>query len=1014
MVEGKKFVTALWLDERYAICKEKQIIGKKENWMAWKNRKSLLNDEDYAEMFRIKAYDECTLSAAISSEILNNNAFSKKVENQDWFILFKESIEQLEKDGFKEGAFDCYIPVCNFLEYAERKISCHIKKKQYTVNEDVIGAVMRSLFMTLVEISHKTIVFEINLARVNGELEAETSEQRYLEFFENMKNIKKILSYYEKYPVLARLLSIITWNFINNMCDFLDRYFKDYQEIFKELGIPSHAELKEIKAELGDTHEQGKSVFLVTVSTGESFLYKPKNLEVAVAYNQFCDWLNKVGNYLHIKTYKILPYQDYTYEEFIEQKPCTDEKEIREYFRNFGKLAAVLYYLRGNDFHMENIIACGKFPVVVDLETLLQQRNKGPYDDKFFVRQAKKMVCNYVGRTALFPTNNNGPSAKLDLSAFSGDAQQTPFDVEVVKNIRTDEVHYDYEIGNLPKSKNQPQVPGEKINGYNYVAEIIEGFELIMNLLIDNKEELLEVIKSFENKKIRMLVRSTMNYGRIMGMALHPTALKDSIEREKIFENMWHFSNIDKRVHVSEVRDMLIGDIPIFYANTTKMDVYDAFGNGIADYYDKTGYQCLKKDTIELGGTVRDRNISIIRLLTKNYNPLEASHAKDYSLQNALKYPSSEKEDFLEKAKTIGDYLIDIAVFSENKEQALYECLVPNESGWSAGISGANLYDGLAGVQLFMSQLYKVTFDSKYREFGNVIGNSIENICKVPRDYSVITGEMSWLSVAVLCYDGSSKLNRKIVTGFEEILNNIDKISRYDWIGGISSVLQLAIEMWRKTRQEEFLSIIKKIAQHLISETKEAVLIGGFSHGVSSLAYLMGKLYSITGERRYYEYCLQFVNNDNKFLNNDNSDWYDGRHDEKIYNCHWCHGALGIGLSRILLKYDCGIDNEIINADLARADKAVMGSYLTYDDTLCHGNAGKVEYFLTKYAYTGNENDYNMARKLGTHFLSKTELQYGQLQQLPVIGIFTGITGIGYEMLRLADCENVPSVLILQ
>lgn len=39
---------------------------------------------------------------------------------------------------------------------------------------------------------------------------------------------------------------------------------------------------------------------------------------------------------------------------------------------------------------MENIIACGKFPVVVDLETLLQQRNKGPYDDKFFVRQAKK------------------------------------------------------------------------------------------------------------------------------------------------------------------------------------------------------------------------------------------------------------------------------------------------------------------------------------------------------------------------------------------------------------------------------------------------------------------------------------------------------------------------------------------------------------------------------------------------------------------------------------------------
>lgn len=1013
MIDSKKFVKALWLDERYCICNENGISGNDEEWEKWKNRKSILTEEDYKEILRIKQYKKKILSAAISPNELKDSVFSENVEKQDWFLLFKNSILQLKNDGFKKNAVDCYILVCNFLEYAESQIRTYIDSKHYKLEESVIDSIMRSLFTNLVELSYKTIVYEINLARVRKELYEQTPEKRYIEYFENMKKVSKIIEYYEKYPVLARLLSISTRDFINNSCIFFDRYFRDYKNVFEKFEITHNAVLKEVKVELGDVHEQGKSVFLVTLSTGEFFLYKPKNLEVAVMYNNFCEWINKKGDNLHIKTYKIMAFKNYTYEEFIEQKACSTKEEIAAYFRNFGKLAAILYYLRGNDFHMENIIASGAYPVVVDLETLLQQKNETKGDDEFFFSHAKKMFSNYIGRTALFPTNN-GPNAKLDLSAFSGDVQKIPFDVEVVKNIRTDEIYYDYEVGELPKSKNQPEILGESINGYNYIEEILAGFEEIFDLLITNKRELINIIEMFKNKKIRMLVRSTMNYARTMGMSLHPGALCDALEREKIFENMWHFSVSNKMVHLSEVQDMLVGDIPIFYANTTELDVTDSTGKKIINFFNKTGYDKLVEDTKNLNSSVKERNMSVIRLLTKKYNPLEAAYKDDISVEVICnKNYECQNNRFLLKAKEIGDYLIDIACISKDKKMALYECIVSTNDSWNAGISGASLYDGLAGVELFMRMLYKVTLDEKYNQFVKKISESVRAIGGAPQDYSVVTGEMSWIAVEVMCFDGSRNSYEMIKEGFELILDNSDKIKKYDWVGGVSSILLLAVKMWEKTHKAEMWNIVMKLAQYLIHIIDSSEIIGGFSHGASSLAYVMGKIYGITADQKYYDYCIQLLNLDNGFLNDGGSNWYDGRHKDLQYNCHWCHGALGIGISRMLLKYECGIEIQIINEDLERANKVIMESYLSRDDALCHGNVGKMEYFLEKFLFEGNKEDLIKAEKIASFLLDKSDFQYGQLPQLPSIGMFTGITGIGYELLRLYRYKCVPSVLTM-
>jgi lantibiotic modifying enzyme len=55
--------------------------------------------------------------------------------------------------------------------------------------------------------------------------------------------------------------------------------------------------------------------------------------------------------------------------EVVEYLPCQNQEEIKRYYQRAGQLLCLLYVLGANDCHNENLIACGEYPVLVDLET---------------------------------------------------------------------------------------------------------------------------------------------------------------------------------------------------------------------------------------------------------------------------------------------------------------------------------------------------------------------------------------------------------------------------------------------------------------------------------------------------------------------------------------------------------------------------------------------------------------------------------------------------------------------
>jgi lantibiotic modifying enzyme len=122
----------------------------------------------------------------------------------------------------------------------------------------------------------------------------------------------------------------------------------------------------------------------------------------------------------------------------------------------------------------------------------------------------------------------------------------------------------------------------------------------------------------------------------------------------------------------------------------------------------------------------------------------------------------------------------------------------------------------------------------------------------------------------------------------------------------------------------------------------------------------------------------------------------------------WCNGAIGIGLARARWTHlgpEVAADHAAALTALDRPDGVL--------DHLCCGNFGRVELCLT----SGSRDDAErraarLCRRSSSHggfglaAEAATNVQHASL--------FRGISGIGYELLRLIRPDVVPSVLLLE
>lgn len=1027
-------VNSLSLKERYNAFKENNITCEfnESNYETWTSRKSLLTKDHFTKILTNNNFNIKIYSNVISPEFDNNTneILQKYLEKTEYYKIYQECMGLLSNNDdlyFKEMSFS-YL-VRPFLDRIKIFLLEFINDKNFNKlkidDKKLFKGLISQINLRLVGVCIKVFILELNEAREKELLIGDDSTDRFHFFVEWMGGKENLTNLYKKYESMAKILSIITFDYMEFVREILNNINNDYDELTKFFELPKDSILENVEFGAGDTHHNGRTTCYINFSSGLKILYKDRNLEVAMTYYKIIEFINNnlPQDMLDLKVYKVLPKKNYSYEEFIEHVECEDKTIIANYFRRFGQLLGVSYFLNGTDFHKENLIASGKYPIIIDLETLIQN-DIGNEIKSNTLKKISENIRKSVVSTALIPTNVFGVDKNkiLDFSAINVQEQITPFEVLVPVNIEKDNMKLVYKQIKVENSKNIPMYQGQSISYSDYKDEIILGFKMMCDFFVNNKTFFLnELYPLFSGNVIRILIRNTQTYFKVLQESTHPDFMKNFLEKDKLFENLWTIRIKDTKIVESEYASLCKHDIPFFYSKTDSTSIYDADGKEYRNFFEIPSYQLL----IDKLNKFKDKDLrEQIDLL--NITLCSNNNVDKFFTSSELNLNVNTKYDLIEEAVKIEQEIRDRLYYDENKNEFVFleYCIEKN----NLKTMSYDLYSGTSGLILFYFYLYEQTKNIDYYNMYIKIYDSCKKITMIylkneerkneNLSDSCISGIYSLLYPAIKIYEKTGKyaIKNDINTIFNHIDEKIQSFIEYDWVNGLSSILHLTINMYESTNDIEYLQRILKYKEKLenILDINEKKV--GYAHGVSSLIYIFARINNIFPDKNNIIYIKEFLKfEDDNFIRNQG--W--ALDDKGLRNNSWCNGNIGVIVARAkAIKY---IDDQELIDILEESIQRISENDIVkiYDlDILCHGNIGITEFYIQKYLCSNNKLYLDKAQIVAMSIIERANYnnQYitNNLSYYHNLGLFTGLAGIGYQLLRLNDLNSVPSLLYLQ
>ncbi|HSM86163.1 MAG TPA: DUF4135 domain-containing protein, partial [Candidatus Limnocylindrales bacterium] len=159
-----------------------------------------------------------------------------------------------------------------------------------------VDAMFANLPASLLRMVAKTMVLELQVARLEGVLQGNTPAERFADFTERLSRPGLALKLLSEYPVLARRLVESAENWISFSAEFLQRLAADWNEIVRIFNFgPQCGALVEAAAGAGDTHRRGRSVLIARFEGGLQLVYKPRCIAVDEHFQEFIRWVNEKG-----------------------------------------------------------------------------------------------------------------------------------------------------------------------------------------------------------------------------------------------------------------------------------------------------------------------------------------------------------------------------------------------------------------------------------------------------------------------------------------------------------------------------------------------------------------------------------------------------------------------------------------------------------------------------------------------------------------------------------------------
>ncbi|HEV2960804.1 MAG TPA: lanthionine synthetase LanC family protein [Candidatus Angelobacter sp.] len=401
---------------------------------------------------------------------------------------------------------------------------------------------------------------------------------------------------------------------------------------------------------------------------------------------------------------------------------------------------------------------------------------------------------------------------------------------------------------------------------------------------------------------------------------------------------------------------------------------------------------------------------------------------------------------FLGIAEEIGTRICNEAQWSGELCNWIGDTMAYEESRWQVvrRTVGPTLYSGASGIALFLAHLFRCAPEQTFRKTAEgAIGYVLSHVDKLSSAanlgfYSGLTGLAYVLSEMAEAFGVQQLADQSLA-----ILRALSSIpvnpQQWDVVSGSAGMIPVLLKLHSRYGNQPLLDSALRHGDTLLQSASQSEFgwswsagesqphnnLTGFAHGTAGVAWSLLELYDKTGCQRFFTAAQEAFRYERHWYNPAWENWPDFRtvpESGKPNNVvGWCHGACGIGLSRIrafqlLGDQDCQTEAKIAVHTTTRALQGALSSRGNY--SLCHGHCGNAELLLWAGDVLGDEASIATVQQIASDAVQKYSYEKnpwpcGVMNGGETPDLMLGLAGIGHFYLRLYDRQKIPSVLLV-
>ncbi len=971
----------------------------------------------------------------------------------------------LDKDASFAPAF---VP---FMNWAWRQLDNQWRASDSCIDQNKLKPqLLDDLCNKLGMLCHRVLVLELNVARMEERLNGDTPKLRFLDFR------KRILGkangwqrLFTEYQVLARLVSGTLDHWVKTTTDLITRTTADLSELDNHFLGGSEYSWVAAKGGVSDPHCGGQGVWILGFENGEGerqqLVYKPKSMAIDDRFHDLLRWLNnkaathQMPGLMDMQGQSLFEFPitlnrgDYGWSSFVNRQDVVSTQAAERFYFRQGAFLAILHLLGATDFHHENLIADGEFPVLVDLETLLH-----PAPDFVEVKSARDKANAWLSRsvmhTGMLPRRLWGDNQRsgVNLAGLGSDKSQVlPNPVPDWEGTGTDQMRQVRTAKELKKSDNLPGKDGKPISVTNHISDLLTGFQTMYRFVQTHAQELTQMhgpLMAFSGVKTRVVLRGTKLYSSLLYDGLHPDHMRHAFDRDNLMEHLWsqsQGSNIHMQLVAHEKRDLSFGDVPYFSVLTNSTQLRNSRGEPVCEIDRHSAFDNMLFRLQSMSEKDLEDQCFVIQ---GSVGTIMGNHIS----ANSQESKAGEIEAPAKLAHQLGQHLLDTAFHGDNDVSWLSMDIMP-DGAWSFNPTATDLYGGNAGIGWFLSLLARDSGNRQVAQMAKQIYNELEGALQIP-EFAIHGGYIGSCSIFYAMVQMNAALpSLGPLPDFGENLNqlilNVSEDTHYDVIAGAAGTLLHALAIHKLTGSIEALSLIEACAKHLVdsacttergcywpfSQSPAGLL--GFSHGNAGIACALARAserLKVTGNTGPIIDSIESTITaalayERTHFDSNANNWpdlreFDDQPNDLHFESQWCHGAPGVGLGRSMLP-DKYLDSVAIN-EIEISLHTMLSQPMIGNHCLCHGLLGnllvarQLEKRLTQLSPKHAQSKNNATQVLAAwKRTAQSQIQnQGPLCgiELPIKipGLMSGLSGIGLALLYLDDKQNICNPMSLE